>query len=431
LWAASDGVIYAGTASGAAAGSTTSSTSSSSSSTITNSVYRLDAAGGIRKVLSAKGLVYALGAAEPSQEALAGTGSEGGLYQVDQDGRGERQLLRLDPELILSLLSGKKGQTFVGTGNPGKLYQLSGQSQASGTLTSPALDAKLNARFGSLVWRAETPPGTQVSLAVRSGNTQLPDDTWSAWSIEETDPAKAAADCPPARFLQYRITLKTSNPRFTPLVRSVTVRYQTANQPPQITKLTVPHVEEADGKKLIDKLKLAWTASDPNQDDLAYRLWFRKDGWKSWVTLREELTTAEFEWDVTSVPEGVYRLKIEASDRRSNPPHECLSTTLVSEPFAVDRTPPRADARLIAAEGRSATFEVRGTDTIGPLVSAAYSLDSDKWQNLFPSDSLFDSAKEEFSIDLSDLAPGMHVLVVRVTDASGQIGSDDVVFELK
>ena len=65
------------------------------------------------------------------------------------------------------------------------------------------------------------------------------------------------------------------------------------------------------------------------------------------------------------------------------------------------------------------------------LVTAAYSLNSEKWQNVFPVDSLFDSAREELHIELKDLSPGMYVLVVRVTDASGQTGSDDVVFELK
>jgi sugar lactone lactonase YvrE len=433
LWAAADDVIYAGTATGAAAGSTTGTSTSSSSAQPTNSVYRLDADGGVRKVLSAKSLVYSLGPADDasSPEVLAGTGSEGALYLVDHDGRGERQLLALDAELILSLLRGKKGQTFVGTGNPGKLYQLSAQHQSTGTLISPPLDAKLSARFGALVWRAETPPGTQVSLAVRSGNTQMPDDTWSGWSAEQTDAAKAAADCPPARFLQYRVTLKTANPRVTPVVRSVSVRYLTANQPPQITKFTVPHVEEGDGKKLVDKLKLTWTANDPNQDDLAYRLAFRKEGWKSWVTLRDDLTAGEFEWDVTSVPEGIYRVQLEASDRRSNLPEETLTITLVSEPFAVDRTPPRVDARLLGVEGQSARIEARAVDTIGPLVSAAYSLDSEKWVNVFPADSLFDSAREELQVKLSKLSAGMHVLVLRVTDASGQTGSDDVVFEIK
>lgn len=430
LCTSTDGAIFAGAATGAATSSTTSGTSSSSSNTVTNSVYRLDPSGGVRKVLSVKGLVYSLLSGERN-EVLVGTGSEGGLYQIDQDDAGERQLLRLDPELILSLLHGKKGQTFIGTGNPGKLYQLSARNQASGTLISAPLDAKLVARFGSLAWRAETPPGTQVTLAVRSGNTQKPDEAWSAWSGEQTDPAKAAAECPAARFLQYRLTLKTSNPRATPIVRSVSVRYQTANQPPQITKLTVPHVEEGDGKKLVDKLKLVWGASDPNQDDLSYRLCFRKEGWKSWITLREDITATDLEWDVTSVPEGVYRLRVQASDRPANSPSEALSDTKVSEPFAVDRAPPRVDARLASVDGKTARFEVRAADTIGPLATAAWSLDSDKWQNTFPTDGLFDSAREEFSIDLTDLAPGMHVLVVRVTDASGQTGSDDVVFELK
>lgn len=430
LCTATDGAIFAGTAAGAATGSTTSGSSSSTSNTVTNSVYRLDPSGGVRKVLSTKGLVYSLFSGERN-EVLVGTGSEGGLYQIDQVGGDERQLLRLDPELILSLLHGKKGQTFVGTGNPGKLYQLSAKNQASGTLLSSPLDAKLVARFGSLVWRAETPPGTQVTLATRSGNTQEPDETWSAWSGEQTDPVKAVAECPAARFLQYRLTLKTSNPRATPIVRSVSIRYQTANQPPQITKLAVPHVEEGDGKKLVDKLKLAWGASDPNQDDLSYRLCFRKEGWKSWIVLREDIATTDLEWDVTSVPEGIYRLQLQASDRPANSPSEALSDTKVSEPFAVDRTPPRVDARLASVDGRTARCEVRATDTIGPLVTAAWSLDSDKWQNAFPTDGLFDSAREQFSIDLANLAPGMHVLVVRVTDASGQTGADDVVFELK
>jgi hypothetical protein len=429
-----DGAVYAGTAAGASGMSMGSSASSGSGNqqSPTNSVYRLDASGGVRKVLSVKALVYSLGQAGQSPSQLvAGTGADGILYALDEDGRGERQLTRVDTELLLAMLPGRQGETFLATGNPGKLFVLSGQFEQSGTFESAPLDAKMAARFGALSWRAEVPEGTQVSLATRSGNTQKPDETWSPWSVEQTDPAKAKADCPPARFLQYRLTLRTNNPRATPVVRSVTARYQTANQQPQITKITVPHVDEGDGKKVLEKLKLTWNASDPNSDDLTYRLTYRKQDWKAWVTLKSDLTAAEYEWDVTSVPEGIYCVQVEASDRRSNPPEEAMVAVMTSEPMAVDRNGPRVEAKLTASQQQSATFEVQAADTISPLVSAAYSLDSDNWVNLFPADGLFDSTSERFRFDLSKLAPGTHVLVVRVTDASGQTSSDDVVFEVK
>ena len=441
LWVSPEGAIYAGTAVGAASStsssSSNSSSSSSSSSSASNSVYCLEPSGSVRKVLSAKALVYTIGASDAASgqvladRVLAGTGPEGTLYLLDDNGLGERQLAQIDAELILALLPGKNGEMIVATGNAGKLYRLSGKFQSTGTLTSQPLDAKMLARFGSLTWRAETPEGTQVSVAVRSGNTQTPDETWSPWSVEQTSAAEAQADCPAARFLQYRLTLKTNKPGVSPIVRSVSLRYLTANQAPQLTKLTVPHVEEGDGKKTVEKLKLAWTASDPNQDDLTYKLCYRKHDWKSWVVLKDELTAGEYEWDITSAPEGMYRVQVTVSDRRSNPVDEALTSTLVSEPFAVDRSGPKVEARLTGVNGETAAVEVKASDTISPLVAAAYSLDSDKWVNVFPADDLFDSASERFGIELSDLTSGTHVLVVRVTDASGQTSSDDVVFEVK
>lgn len=439
LWVGTTGVIYAGTAAGASSSASASSSSTSSSSGSsesskvgTNSVYRIDPSGSVRKVLSAKALVYSVAPSDETSQGdlLAGTGADGALYLLDEDGRGERQLARLDTELLLSLLPDKNGPLIVGTGNPGKLYQLAGTYRASGTVISQPLDAKMAARFGSLVWRAETPEGTQVTVAVRSGNTQTPDDTWSQWSVEQSDPSKAQADCPAARFIQYRLTLSTNNPKHSPIVRSMTVRYLTANQAPQLTKLTVPHVEEGDGKKLVDKLKITWSATDANSDDLTYKVSYRKGDWKSWVTLKDDLTAGEYEWDVTSAPQGMYRVQVTASDQRSNPAGESLDSTLVSEPFAVDRAGPQVVARLSGVKGRVAAFDVQANDAISPVVAAAYSLDSDKWVNVYPTDGLFDATAERFKIELDKLSAGTHVLVVRVTDASGQISSDDVVFEV-
>ena len=60
-----------------------------------------------------------------------------------------------------------------------------------------------------------------MTVAVRSGNVAEPDDTWSDWSAEQTDPQQAVVAAPAARFLQYRVTLTTDGPGGDAGVRSV------------------------------------------------------------------------------------------------------------------------------------------------------------------------------------------------------------------
>ena len=434
LWVDPAGAIYAGTAGGSAAGTSSRSGSSSGSSSTSAGVYRIDATGRVRQLLDLKGMVYALGQIGLARDGqlVAGTGGEGILYGVGQSGGSSRQLAKLDAEQILSLLSSDQGGLLIGTGNPGQLLRLEAEYRPAATLLSAPLDAKLLARFGSVVWWGNAPEGTQISVRLRSGNTAKPDETWSPWSAAQTDPLASDADCPPGRFLQYELTLRTSNPKITPVLQSLSIRYRTANQAPELTKLTVPHVEESDGKKQLDKLKLAWEATDPNEDELEYTLSFRKPEWSTWITLAKELTGKEHEWDITSVPEGVYVVRVEASDRRHNQSGEALSATRVSEPFIVDHQGPRLKINLAKKQPQPdrRTFEVSAEDALSPIVETSYSVDGGDWQRTFPVDGLFDASREQFRFQAAELSPGVHVLVVRATDAAGYVGSADLVFEI-
>src|SRR5262249_12270619 len=157
-------------------------------------------------------------------------------------------------------------------------------------------DAKLVSRWGALRWEADTPEGTKVSVAVRSGNVAEPDDTWSDWSAEQADPQRAALDCPPARYLQYRVSLATTDPAVTPAVRGLTLRYATTNQAPEVGKVEVPDLNAVnlDNPK---KLRLKWSATDANEDELTYDLYVRKEGWSNWVQLEDDFEKTELEWD--------------------------------------------------------------------------------------------------------------------------------------
>lgn len=431
LWPGPQDVLYFGTAQEKKSSSSSSRSSSSSTSGAnppgTNFVYRIDSTGGVTEVLKTSSMVYCLGGKGPD-DLVAGTGTAAQIYSVDPMSATGRQLAKIDADQVLSMLETDNGKLFFGTGNPARVYSLSRGYVAEGTLVSEPLDASMVAHFGALNWSAETPPGTEVSVAVRSGNTTKPGENWSAWSNEQRDPDRAAAGCPAGRFLQYRLTLKSKDPQRTPEVRSVVLRYRTSNQRPQITKFTVPHVDEEDGKSPITKLKLTWTAADPNKDDLSYSLSFRKPEWKTWVKLKDNLTDANFEWDVTSVPQGNYLLRLNVTDRPSNPDAEALDANKISEPFVIDCQGPKVTAKLANLQAGVASFEAESHDDYSPIVAASYSLDSGRWVNVFPQDRLFDTPHERFKFDVEGLKPGLHVLVIRSTDAAGHTSSADVVF---
>src|SRR5262249_5713795 len=153
---------------------------------------------------------------------------------------------------------------------------------ARGTLISDVLDAKMVSKWGALRWRATAPARTAVKVAVRSGNVAEVDETWSDWSEEEAAGDEATIKAPGARYLQYRVTLTSADAGLTPVVRSLTLRYATANQAPEVTKVEVPDLRAADAGAA-KKVKLKWSATDPNEDELRYTLYVKKDGWDNWV----------------------------------------------------------------------------------------------------------------------------------------------------
>jgi len=386
-----------------------------------NSVYRIGPEGIPREVFRHKAMIYAL--AWRDDRLYVGTGPEGQLFEVRDLGRESTPIARVDHGQILALLADPKDGLLLGAGDPGAVLRLDPGHVGVGTLTSEVLDAKLISRFGTLGWKAERPPGTSVSVKVRTGNVGEADATWSPWSADQTDPSAAAAKVPPGRFAQYQIALGTTDPAATPEVRSITLRYQTANLPPEIAKVDVPDISAGDGATRQTSLRVRWEATDPNGDDLAYSLQIRKDGWPDWVHLGgDPLTEAIYAWDTSAVPDGTYRLRVVATDRPSNPPAEALTRDRVSDPFLVDHQSP---AVAVAAIPGGATVTLK--DDLTRIVKAAYALDGGDWVPVFPDDGLFDSPAEKITVALPDLKPGTHILMVRATDAAGNVGTGDIV----
>jgi len=390
-----------------------------------NSLYQITADGTVREVFREKALLLSL--LKQNGKLFVGNGMEGQLFEINETTKERSEIARLDHGQIHCLCRRHDGAIVLGTGDPGKLYVLQDRYVEGGTVVSEVLDAKLISKWGSLRWMADAPAGTSISVAVRTGNTADPDDTWSNWSAEETDAQQALVRAPAARFLQYRVTLTTQNPAATPALQSIALRYMTTNQAPEVSNVQVPDLDaqNLDNPK---KLHFKWTATDPNEDELTYLVYVRKDGWKNWVELEDDLEKTEFEWDTTTTPSGIYQLKIVASDRKDNPAEDTLTGERISNPFIVAHEPPAVALKTAGMEGDQAVIEASASDPLVRLTAASFSVNGKKWVNVFPTDGLFDSKTETFRFKTDMLKPGTYVVVLRVRDAAGNTGSGDVVF---
>ncbi len=378
-----------------------------------------------REVFRIKALIFALCWA--GDRLLVGTGPDGQLYEVRDRAAESTPVAKLDNGQILSLLAGADGTILLGTGDPGSVVRLASGFVSQGQLVSEVYDTKFLSRFGAITWRADVPSGTSVAVQARSGNVGEPDETWSAWSAEQTDPAAARAESPPGRFVQYRVKLSTRDPRYTPELSSVSLSFRSGNLPPEINRLDIPDVSTADGTSRQTRLNVRWDVSDPNDDELAYTVEVRKEGWPSWIRLTETpITEKNYSWDTTAFPSGYYRLRLGVSDRPSNSPDDAISRDRESRSFIVDHEPPQV---TITPRDKKALIVL--SDNLTRLVKAEYALDGGAWTPLFPDDGLFDTLRERINIALPELKPGAHLLMVRATDAAGNVGSGDALIVVR
>ncbi|MFN4258238.1 MAG: hypothetical protein ACK4RK_03015 [Gemmataceae bacterium] len=390
-----------------------------------NSLYRIAPDGSVREVFREKALVLSL-LRQPGR-FYVGTGTDGKLYEVNERTKEASEIARLNHGQVQVLCRRRDGSIVIGASDPGKLYVLADRHTSRGSVVSEVLDAAIISQWGALTWQGHTPPGTAITIATRGGNLPEPDETWSDWSEEQTDPRQAIVAAPAARFLQYRVTLTTTNPAVTPELRDLTIRYRTTNQAPEITQIDYPNLDAVnlDNPK---KLKFQWTATDANEDDLTYSVYVRKTGWQDWVLLAEDVVKKEYEWDTTTTPSGHYHVKIVASDRKDNPAEEALTGARVAGPFVVAHTPPTVTVRVQQIDGQQAIIAAEAEHALVRLTEASFAVNGQKWTPIFPTDRLFDSRRETFHFATDTLKPGTHVLVLRVRDAAGNVGLGDVVF---
>ena len=401
---------------------------------------------------------------EPDGSLLVGTGNAGKVYRLDGDPVRATLIARADAQQVTGLARGSLGYLWFTTANSGKVVRVSPAPATRGTYESDVRDAGTVATWGTIRWQGSSPPGTSVRLFTRSGNTSVPDETWSAWSGPYEKPIGEQVTSPKARYLQWKAEL-AGKEGTTPVVTSVTVAYLQRNLRPDVSSITVyppgvvfqkpfssgdMEIAGFDGTTTARRNREAaqanpmsvsaggpplgrrsyerglqtflWKADDANEDELQYDILYRREGETAWKVLKRGLADPLYVWDTSSVPNGTYIIKLVASDGPGNPPGSALSGERESESFRIDNAPPIIEIASVQRTGGRTVVAFTVRDEHSPVQRVEYSLDADRWRAIYPKDGIADSVIEHFELVLNTNADGRAV-IIRAADAMENVAT--------
>lgn len=412
-----------------------------------SAVYRIMPDGG-NDLLWASSTVtgFSLYAHQTGNGVLVGTSDKGRIYNVSNDGN-ETLALQTDANQISTIRVA--GQSLIATSsNQGSLFKFGPETVAEGTYDSAVLDARGSASWGRIWWRSLG----NVTIQTRSGNTEKPDETWSAWSAPASDPKGVAVTSPKARFFQWRATLRAGNAS----LGEVNLAFVARNIAPEILSINVlptnvgllpnppqqidPNIELSGMDPITFGIpnvavpprrvyqrgatSLQWTSEDRNGDKLVYDVYYKEVSDSSFKLLRGDLTDAFIAIDGQSLADGRYVFKIVARDTPSNPLTLALAGERTTEPIDVDNTPPVVTAvgiPQIVGDKARVTFDAN--DAASYLTRAEYSLGGGEWRTVYADDGLSDSPRERYTIEIPITAAGEYAVTIRVYDVNANSGN--------
>jgi len=293
-----------------------------------------------------------------------------------------------------------------------------------------------------------------MKVEARSGNTKTPGDLWSGWVVIEGSWKgpfwRGEIGLPVNRYLQYRLTLNEGKP--SARVERVRLSVQVPNVAPVIQDLvvlpfavesreafangqsvdTVAFFNEESRRKFIEGrdtrtqlhrqsdpglMSVVWKAVDPNEDPVRYDLQIQQAGASKWITLASGLDAMYHTFQTEGWSDGFYRLRLIAGDDPGNPTGTSRQGERISDPFAIDHTPPEIHPTEVSREGGPVRIDFRVTDSLDVVDGLTVRIGGGEAVSLLPEDGLFDQAEEQFQLE-AEVEPGTDV-IIEARDASG------------
>lgn len=421
-------------------------------------LWRVDESGFVELLWGNEGVQIFSFAEGADGQWLIGSGKDGEVYAVSDASMWSLLQKASDGGEVSSILPAPEGGYFVLTSNPTRVYRLAGQPAADGEYISQVIDAGQISRWGRLRLLGLDPLSQNgLRWQTRSGNTPDPDDTWQEW----LDPDDGRIASAPGRYLQYRVVFE--DPRNG--LRRVQVFYQYPNVAPVVEQVGIVPIgievttsrstqrapseisELFEGAKLgsrqqsmprsefriiggAEYITVGWRASDPNGDQLLFKVELRCLPDDPWAPLADELDAPVFTLNTRGFADGYYQIRVTASDSIDNPEGEGRTGSRLSEPFLIDNSPP--EVRLLGRHGDADQYVLsfRASDKWSIISSAEFVHNGGSARQVVPDDGIFDNTEESFGVVLRNLRSGTHSVLIQVTDAAGNASVQAVSFEL-
>jgi hypothetical protein len=343
--------------------------------------------------------------------AVAGTGASGRVLHVDVEGA--RILADLPQPEVSVVLAGPKGAEILVASNPAVLHRRT-EAPPAGAYTSAPLDAGTTAAFGrvAVVGRGLRSP------EVRGGETSEPDPTWTPWQALEGFDGTAGQARLTARRIQVRVRLEGPDAH----LRRLEAVAQPGNHAPVVEDVAVARAKGASGAA--GQREVTWRASDPDRDAVVTTVEVRREGSSRWVALGPPAERTSIAWETAGWPDGVYEVRVTASDEAANPPGRGRRARAVSGPVRIDnRAPEVPEARAWVEGGALRVAGIVADRSAGRVVSVEAAVDGGTWLPVGASDGMFDSPEERFEAAFPAPEGGGAEVVVRATDADGNRAS--------
>jgi len=389
------------------------------------------------------------------------TGTKGRIYSLDINSR-DTTLLQESTEEQTTRLLEVGNRVYATTANIGKVFSMGDSLATTGTYESIVRDTDAIATWGKLSWKAEN--ADLLMISTRTGNTSSPDKTWSEWASVDVNGTPSS---PRARFIQWKAVFKADRTR-SPRLTSVIVPYLQQNFRPEVAAIEVlpsgvglvktqtfnaggtpavgndPAAARASartGQAATPRIpprrvnqkggqSFQWTATDRNEDYLTYDIYYRGDAERNWKLLKRDLDDSFYTINSDTLPDGMYQVRVVASDQASNPSDLSLSGETESRMFSIDNTPPTITMRQESIERDRVRIAIDAADPTSTLTQAEVSVDTGEWRPIFPKDGIIDSKSESFSYLSSQLSSGEHVIAFRVYDQNDNVGMQKLVVRI-
>ena len=399
-------------------------------------LYRIQKDGDAERLWdSASDIVYAV-AFDSQGHPLLATGNKGMIYRIDSP-QLSTQLLNAAPTQVTAFLNGRNGAIYALTGNVGNLYSIGPSTEKTGKLESEVLDAGEFSQWGKVHTTASSNGGS-VLIESRSGNLSNPQHDWSPWTPVPASPLGGQIASPAARFLQYRLTLSSPASAPSPEVSAIDIPYLPRNATPRVDEIDIapinykqattaallersvepsgsptsisvpaigqrrststPALSEAAGAATLQYSKgfvtIRWGASDSNHDTLSYKVELRPKASAAWRTLKADLLDTHYAFDSAAFPDGEYIARITASDAPANPPSEALTSSLESDVFTIDNTPPE----IVGLESAKSGVHFTAKDAWSWIAKVEFSVDGGDWTPVDPVNRVTDSQELSYEV---------------------------------